>query len=417
MANLCSYIRSIALATPELWSFIDDRMLAELITLHLSRAKDIPLTMHFVNPITKRAHAAIPHLSRAKDLRMPVVHAGHFPSLMEGVFLDSFANLTTLHVSRIKGETDLHAMIRLGPRLKELYLRQSVIDCWPEDGAIWPHMRHFRVEETNVHLGALLVLLSRMQNLETFAVIAGYMDIRVKGLLQTNAGSEPSLIAMRSIILSIQPAAALLLMQNIYEMRHFTHDISLDINPQPSRTSRIEDISLIEPFMERWNSISTMSPRSAIILVDGHDLHFSELMAQIVVINEAGLESTLHVAYLPESNSLYQQHKITFSSLEVYQKSPDMEELELILAANAPHLRRLTFHGLSRARAARAWLKGGPSKTSYIEEVQFFNCKEGKSDDEIERQREVSNALRKELQSRLGEEEEEEEEEVEEDWD
>jgi hypothetical protein len=158
MTYLCQHIRHVALAIPELWSFIDVRAHPELVTFHVARAHDDSLTIKFQKAKPGRMEAAVPNIAHDKADRI----AGCRGKVLRLLLENSSPMILTLHVYGLEGEAEILALDQLGAQLNELYLMKCTIKAWSQEPILRNRIRRLRLDNPVVEPERLIELLDWM---------------------------------------------------------------------------------------------------------------------------------------------------------------------------------------------------------------------------------------------------------------
>jgi hypothetical protein len=398
---VCSSIRDIALNTPALWSYIDVGAHKELLALHISRALGIPLVMNLDNR-KDRVIATTEHLTIANAVR---VCDGEDVSRL----LDVSQKLKTLHVTGVKHEHQMHALSQIAPHLEELYLLGMLAPAVLQG---WTNLRRLCLDSMIIKLGTMHSLLRKMHSLEELTVIDAiygtlYEADADQRPISEHFASSPCLQKLKQITVVMDFFPTLVLLQCIAGLRHSTHDIALHLDKDdPDRwtvVEREEDvIPLVEHLLEVWNGVWTHAHvLSATLEWHRYDLKDS-LDARITATGQGGdpsRQSRLLIPYSqnPDVRALYPRYGVAFTSLSVYATADigpnTINQLEELIAANAPHLQSIRFYGISAAKEVRQWFTPQLLESTVepkdiglldVKDVRFIDCdKEGEASKQL----------------------------------
>jgi hypothetical protein len=370
----CTRIRNLAIITPEFWTFIDLEF--HPIELHVARAKSALLTLNIEKTSVNRAVYGLPHIGQTKAVRVSMMPS----EVMQPLLDNASPHLTTFHVSHIHDEEELEALNRLGPQLEELYLLDSEIDYWPTDITPWNNMRRVRLEDIFGEANIIPLLLSQMQGLETLSIInqEGLESLDVEPASDTIINTGPSLTCLRRLTIHVGPSPTLVLLQSIAAMRRSTQGVILDIIPLTELWTVATDFSdIVDHLMDQWGTAWAKSQTTA-SLVWRHD---TPLLVSITSGNEVGSQSILQVPYsdITATASIYRNHGLVFTSLEVLGQSMDprmINRMNAMAVEHGPQLNHIKFDGVSGTRQIRTWFESRGPDTSHIKNITVVNSKD-----------------------------------------
>jgi hypothetical protein len=324
---VCSYIRSVAINTPELWTRISPIHSLEWNALTASRALNTPLSVDvhpfyyppnderlvermrtLVTTYLPRAGYAGLHFRDARDEQMELL-----PS--------PIANLTSLYVNHLEGPLAKWIAPSIAPNLVSLSVSFANVETWPN--LLWRKLRHLTLESSRMSSEYISVLLVGTVHLELLCIKS----------MQRNF--EPKLEA-KSYRAVTSPHDRLRPLNNLPIIRIFDHPVViLAILTSISILGPLDHLCLELTCAIKSDRDDNILPLLDLLFAEGEDTRiqarpvpsaslfakgswtFDLLLIEWNLDSQSGRGSVLRIPYRNEHHQVYQKYDIRIQHLEV----------------------------------------------------------------------------------------------------
>jgi hypothetical protein len=389
MTWVCHHIRSVAINSPQLWTWIHSKQLPAWINLTASRSQTASLCIDL-----EMCHAEFPlHLlSRATSVKIDCWSEHNVD--VETSLVQNFPDkLTVLYSHYSQDPATVALLARLANQLVELQAGEANIFMWPK--LVWPQLRRLELTDFFMDPEDLIFILNAMKQLEILSIAslqyrrglmddyeAEYADTRsrlsklgLKTVDVSMGGSNAQLGQLlapgrlEKIIIIDIPRTMIQVLSAISPMKpaHRYHT-SLELFPRDD-----DDLAaLLAHLKSDWEWKTSVISSSIRLKNQYHNQYHYDL--DLSSEHEGGI-STVNIRNVDVKHTGLREHLGVIERLEVEHievTKSFIQELD-----QCSNVRHIIFRHVYGAQHLLTWLESRRTAGYAIDDVVFENCEDG----------------------------------------